>query len=92
MENITKTKLQNAINKALTAEKAGFKNFGLFNLNTGKTTVQFKYLSNGLFSMIDLHDPVRGTNGYPKIWDGDINAFFNEFNRELDYINNCVHA
>lgn len=89
---ISKTQLQNKINLAIAAGKAGMSNFGLFDLKTDKTTVQFKYIGGNLFSMVDCHDPYRGTNGYPKIWDGDIHSFYKEFMRELDWINNAVHG
>lgn len=40
-----------------------------------------------MFTMIDPKDPwTKGSHSYPKMYDGDIDAFYEEFNRELAYI------
>ena len=66
------------------------------------TKVQLKYVmpcisadKNQLwhtFTMIDLNDPwSHEPHGYPKMYEGDIDAFYEEFKRELDYINS-IHS
>lgn len=87
MKKISKEQLQNKINLALAYAKAANEDwFNVFEIKTDTTTVQFNHIGGNLFTMVDLHDPYRGTNGYPKMWDGDIDAFYAEFQRELGWI------
>ena len=96
---ITKTRLKREIEKAISYnEIANLENFALFNTKPAKgVEVQFKYCGtvkfvghekpSHMFAMIDLHDPYYGrSHGYPKYYDGDIDAFYAEFQRELNYI------
>ena len=87
MKKISKEQLKNKINLALAYSKAANVDwFNVFEIKTDTTTVQFNHIGDNLFTMVDLHDPYRGTNGYPKMWDGNIDAFYAEFQRELSWI------
>ena len=87
MKKISKEQLKNKINHALAYSKAAIvEQVKVFEIKTDTTTVQFNHIGGNLFTMVDLHDPYRGTNGYPKMWDGNIDAFYAEFQRELSWI------
>ena len=93
MKNIKKKKFKHEVGKAIMlSNKAGLENYGLFTITPVEgVEVSFKYCGrlgyNHMFSMIDLHDPYSGKNhGYPKLWEGDVDSFYAEFKRELNYI------
>lgn len=98
MCNISKTKFRKQISKAIMLHSKAGVDYA-FNVETENgTKVQVKYVMACLnpdknqvwhtFTMIDLNDPwSHGPHGYPKMYEGDIDAFYEEFKRELDYIN-----
>ena len=62
----------------------------LFEFARPSFTAQLNYIGNfgaPMLSLVDLKDPYTGEpHGYPKIYQGDITAFWMEILRELSYI------